>query len=376
MNLLDIIFNPNNYPFWILIIAIIAGIIAVISRPFSTYVKFVYPNAKFEAIGNPYITEKEISRISDNKNLADFKDTLNSSKDYQVSGESVNDIQHSLDKNFISSINMMQNDSSKKMKDFYNVFIEKLDIFLIKNAIKRKLKDNKIDENIIDKAVLDKTKLILKKIIDAEKENLNEFLKEYGFNKGIIKLLSSEDFDYLELDTAIDKFIIEKIKAVNVPYKCDKPKQLLINNMIDILNIKNVLRAKHLGYDEESIKKLLIGEGQELASWKLKEISEADSVPQVITSLEGTSYYDSLKNAIEEYTNEDSVQYFENALDSHFLKLVRDISTQNYVSIGPTLRFILSKEYEIKNLKIIAKGISEGFSTEIIKPLLVLEANV
>ena len=106
----------------------------------------------------------------------------------------------------------------------------------------------------------------------------------------------------------------------------------------------------------------------------LKDISEADSVPQVITTLEGTSYYDSLKNAIEDYTNEGSVQFFENALDSHYLELVRDLSTQNYVSIGPTLRFIISKEFEIKNLKIIVKGIGEGLTSEFIRPLLVLEA--
>ena len=372
--MIDVIFDPNNYPFWILIIAVLVGAIAIISRPFSTYVKFVYPNAKFEAIGNPFITEKEIGRVIDNKNITDFKDTLNSSRDYNVSGVNINEIQYSLDENYIQSINMMKKDSSKKMKDFFNTYIEKLDIYLIKNAIKNKLEDKKIDEKIIDRAILKKTQSFLIKIIDVDKENLPDILKDYGFNEEVLKVFLEENINYLKLDTAIDKHIIEKIKQVNVPYKCSKPKQRLVNNLIDIINIKNVLRAKQQGYDEESIKNLLIGEGQELASWKLKDISEANSVPQVITALEGTSYHDSLKNAIEDYTNEGSVQFFENALDSHYLKLVRDLSTQNYVSIGPTLRFIISKEFEIKNLKIIVKGIGEGLTSEFIRPLLVLEA--
>jgi vacuolar-type H+-ATPase subunit C/Vma6 len=103
-------------------------------------------------------------------------------------------------------------------------------------------------------------------------------------------------------------------------------------------------------------------------------MTELESVPHVISSLEGLSYHEALKNAIEEYNKQNSVQVLENALDSHLLKLLEDLSTQNYVTIGPTLRFIVTKEFEIENLKIITKGVSEGLSSDIIKPLLTMEA--
>ena len=370
----ELIFDPYNYPFWAIVTAIIVGVLAAISRPFSTYVMFAYPNAKFEAIGNPFITEKELSRVADSKDLSDFKDALNASKDYNLSGDSTYELQQSLDDNLIQTIEMMQKDSSKKMNDFFNTYIEKIDIYLIKNAIKNKLEDEKIDEKIINRAMLPATKKLLQDIMDSEKQNMPELLKNYGFDKEVLELFSEENIDYLKLDTAIDKHIIDKIKQVKVPYKCDKAKQRFVNNIIDIINIRNVLRTKQLGYDEESIKKLFLGEGQEIAPWKLKEISEADSVPQVISSLEGTSYYEPLKNAIEDYDKEGSVQVLENALDSHFLKLVENISTQNYVTIGPTIRYIVSKEFEIKNLKIIAKGVGEGLSSGLIKSFLIKEA--
>ena len=105
-------------------------------------------------------------------------------------------------------------------------------------------------------------------------------------------------------------------------------------------------------------------------------MTELESVSHVISSLEGLSYYDALKNSIEDYNKEKSVQVLENALDSHLLKIMEDISTQNYVTIGPTIRYIVSKEYEIENLKIIAKGVSEGLSSDIIKSLLTKEANI
>jgi len=138
------------------------------------------------------------------------------------------------------------------------------------------------------------------------------------------------------------------------------------------LNIKNVLRAKQLGYDKDSCKSLFLGEGQEIPLWKFNELAEADSVSQLISSLEGSSYYDPLKNSVEDYNREGSVQVLENALDRNFLNIVRDISMQNYVSIGPTIRFLVSKEFEIRNLKSIVKGIEENISSDTIKRVLVI----
>ncbi len=372
--LFGFILDPYNYPFWILIVTIIFVVVALISRPFSTYVMFTYPNAKYEAIGNPFISDKELNRVIDTKDLLNFKEALNASKDYNLSGDNTYEIQQSLDDNLIQTIKMMQKESSKKMNGFFNTFIEKFDIYLIKNTIKYKLENKKINDELINKAILPTTKTLLQKIMESEKQNISEILKNYGFEKDVIDAVTEDTFDLLKIDTTIEKYIINKFKDIKVPYKCESAKHKFVGTLMDTITIKNILRAKQLGYNEESCKKLFLGEGQEIASWKFKEIAELDSVPHVISGLEGTSYYDSLKNVIEEYNKVKSVQVLENALDSNLLKLVEDISTKNYVTIGPTIRFIVSKEFEIENLKIVAKGISEGLSTDIVKNYLVKEA--
>jgi len=368
--LFEIIFDPDNYPFWVLVISTIVGAVLIISRPFSTYLKFVYPNAKFEAIGNPFVSENELSRILDCKNLSGFKEMLNTSKDYNINGENTYDIQQSLDDAFIQTVDMMQKDSSKKMKDFYDVYLEKIDIHLIKNELKNRLEGKKSDEIVIDQAVLVKTKKLLQKIMETENEDLSEIFKNYGFDEELTYILSDKNVDFLTIDKVIDNYIINRFKLVKVPYKCEQAKQKFVKSMVDILNIKNVLRAKQLSYEKETYDRLFLGAGQEIASWKFKEMTDVDEISQVISSLEGTSYYDVLKDAIERFNNEKSVQVLENALDGLFLKLVADISTQNYVNIGPTVRFIVSKEFEIRNLKIIAKGISENLPSKMIKSFL------
>ncbi len=373
--LFEIIFDPYNYPFWIFITAVLVGAMLVISRPFSTYVKFAYPNARFEAVGNPFIKDKELNRLLDSKDLSEFKDSLNTLKDYDITGKNSQEIQQSLDDALIQTVDISRKDSAKKMNEFYDIYLEKIDAYMIKNELKNKLNGKEIDKTVANSAILPKTKQILEELAAAEKDKIPEILKNYGFGLEVTDAVLDDENDFLALDTAIDKHIIERLQKVKLPHNCEKGKQKFVKRTIDINNIKRILRAKQLSYDEKTCLSLFLGDGQEIAAWKFKEMAQTDKISQIISSLEGTSYFDILKDSIEEYNKERSAQVLENSLDRLYLKLVEDISTQNYVNIGPTIRFLVSKEFEIRNLKIIAKGIDENIHPDTIKNFLIMEAN-
>jgi V/A-type H+-transporting ATPase subunit C len=375
--LLENILNPYDAPFWVLVASILVVVIGLIFRPFITHIRFTYPNALFEAIGNPYLEDKQLGNIVESKDLNTFKETLNSSKNYNIEGDDTYTVQKSLDENFFQTVKMMRKNSPKQMNDFYNVYLEKYDTYLVKNVLKRKLenKETSIDETYIDQAILPGTKDLLQKLTNSEKTDIPNMLKEYGFEKEIIELFSEENVDFLTLDAAFDKHVINSLKQVTVPHKCDQVKQQFMKILTDVLNIKNMLRAKHLGYDKESCKKIFLGEGREISTWKFNEMTEAENVLDVISNLEGFSHHNALKNSVEQYNKEDSVQSLENALDGYFIKIAADISVQNILNIGPTLRFLISKEFEIKNLKIIAKGVDENLSSDITKSYLIKEVS-
>ena len=368
------IFSTNSFFFWIFLLIIISIIILFILRSFSTYFKFVYPNAKFEAIGNPFLEEKEINKIADSKDLTNFKESIKKSINYEIEGNSIAEIQRSLDKHFIQTIEMMRKDSSKKMGDFFDLYIEKLDIFLIKNIIKKTLNDEKIDQKIIDNVINQNTKKLLFRIIDSKKEEIPSILKNYGYKEDILNIISADKVDFLELDMIFDKNFIKKFKELKVPRKCEKAKQKFVGYLIDITNIKNILRAKQIGYNKEICNNLFLGEGQELAEWRFKQMCESNSVAEIVSVLGGTSYYNILKDFLDYYNKEKSVQILENALDIQFIKLVKELSVENYITIGPTFRFIVSKEFEVKNLKIIAKGLGEGLQSDLIKKFVIMES--
>jgi vacuolar-type H+-ATPase subunit C/Vma6 len=371
--LLEELLNPAGYYFWILVISVIALAIAILSRPFSTYVKFVYPNAKYEAIGNPYVVEKNLNSILESKTLTDFKENLNATKDFKINGDTSYQIQKSLDESFFQTVQMMKKDNSKKMHKFFDVYLEKIDIYLVKKELRNKLKNGEVSDKSIEQAFLPSTKKLLYNIKENEKENLAKDILDFGFHNDIIEEIKKEEIDYIKIDSIFDRYILNKFKQLKLPYKCNEAKEKFIKTYLDIYNIKHILRCKQLGFDKETCMKYFNGEGREIPQWKYEELSELDGVAQVINQLEGTSYYNMLKDSIEEYDKEKTVQTLENKLDRLFLNQIKDISLENYSTIGPTIRFLFFKEYEIQNLKIISKGIAEDLSKELTKKFLVEE---
>jgi len=372
------LFNPNACQFWFLLVGIIAVIMGAIYRPFSSYFKFIYPNAKYQTIGNPFLTKKELDKVLDSKNLKGFLENLNYFKDYNIRGENAKDIQISLDENLLETVEMMRKDSNKSIHSFFDTYLEKYDMQIIRNEIKktlgRILEGEGVEETEEPKVLFEKNRRFILQLREAKNaENLEKALLEYGFDEKITKeVISAEKPDFLAVDFMVDKYTIDCFGKIKLPYKCDKPLDAYIKTLVDILNIKNILRAKHLGYSADKCRKMFLDGGKEIARWLFEEMAEVDQVSQVISSLEGTTYFKWLRDAIEDYNKEDSVQPLENTLEKCLLKQVKDISVKYYLTLGPLLQFLVNREYEIRNLKIIAKGLEENIDPQIIRKYLII----
>jgi V/A-type H+/Na+-transporting ATPase subunit C len=371
---LEEILNPRSLFFWLFILILLAVVFTLITRYFRPYVKFIYPNAKFEAIGNPFLLEKELNILVENQSLDAFKDRVNLLRDYQVSGETASSIQKSLDENLLQTMRMMHNDSPKKLHAFYELYLQRLDFYLVKNEIKTMLLGGKKGQRQ-ENALLPATKELLQQLQNTSKEMIPPLLASYGFEKELIDALSQENPDLLQIDILFDKHFLHHLADVHVPHKCEQGKQDFMKNLIDMLTIKHMLRAKHLSYPQDVCKTMFLGEGKQISRWRFDQMAEATDLPQVITAVEGTSYFPALSTLVERYAKEKSVQLFEQVIHTVFLQRIKELSLQNYLTIGPTLRFLVSKEFEITNLKAIAKGIAEHLSAETIKNSLIREVS-
>ncbi|OYT29408.1 hypothetical protein B6U98_02465 [Thermoplasmatales archaeon ex4572_165] len=372
--MLEFLFDPNSPFVWIIIISILAGAIAVISRPFSSYIQFVYPNAKYEAMGNPYIQKGILEKLVESDTLEHFIDQVNMDKDYTLEGKEGFEIQQNLDEHLFLMIQQMKKDNGKKMQEFFSIYIERKNNSLLKEILRNVQQKTPIDdEKLLLMTKTPKIKQFIRNIKDASEESIPEILSSFGFDKNIIHLVESDDTVPMQIDVAIDSYYLKKMESVKVPYKCKDAKHEYLARLTDILSIQHLIRAKHMNYHETLCNLLYLGDGYEILSWKFSELCKAETVKEIIESLDGTSYYAALKQASDKDDITKSVQTLITTLDRQILSFLRNISQQYYVSIGPTLRFLMSREAEITNLKIISKGISEHISSEHIAPLLIME---
>jgi V/A-type H+-transporting ATPase subunit C len=330
---------------WLVIGFVLAITASAVAWKVAPYCRFAYPTAKVQAIGNPFVRERELYQLMESKSIESFKNALNSLRDYNVEGERAAEIQRSLDEHFVKTMLMIRKDSPKKLKGFYDSYLRLIDSMAIKTALKSKILGKEIE---FIPTILPETERLVERISSIE--------ELVGFDEEVIDAINKKDL--LALDTAIDRMYLRELKKVRVPREARDARDEFVSRLLDIKNLKNLFRAKNLGYEREDYEKLFIEEGREIPRWKFMEIASSTA------ALEGTSYH---------IKDEESIQSIENALDRFLLKAVEDISIKNFPLFGPLLRFMVAKEFEIRNLKIIVKGIEEGVEIERIKSLLILE---
>ena len=363
--------NPYNPIFWAFILILIGFVLWVLLRPFSTTMRFVYPTAKYEAMGNPFIQKQQLEALMDARNLSSLIETINSKKNIILEGTSSVEVHASLEKEWLNTITMMKQDTSSSVHQFFDAFLMQKDLELLAYELKQKLVNMESTQEI--HASIAWIKKVIIDLRESDREHLQEVLQHHGFSDEILNELSSETPRFVMLDVLLYQQGITWLQQIKVPYKVDEPKQRIVKTLLDMTNIKMALRAKQRQYNQELCLLLFVGEGRELPQWKFAELCATDSPKQLIQQLEGTAYYPYLQQALPDYEKNSSIQWFEIALDRYLLQVVREISTQYYTYFGPLLRFLFSRQFELQNLRVIVKGITEQLSTQEITPLLVWE---
>jgi V/A-type H+-transporting ATPase subunit C len=118
--------------------------------------------------------------------------------------------------------------------------------------------------------------------------------------------------------------------------------------MIDVQNLKMLLRAKRDNMSYQQIEPFLI-KGGELMDRIMKGFDEF-GITDIINGLEGTAFYKPLTEVLPEY-KEESLFVFENVLDGLISRTGMDISTSYPFGMGPIIGFLAVKDMESKSLR-------------------------
>ncbi|MGL4991030.1 MAG: V-type ATP synthase subunit C [Sarcina sp.] len=186
-------------------------------------------------------------------------------------------------------------------------------------------------------------------------ECIKEALNDFEINK-----------DPQRIDTIVDKYqfmqILDKVKLINNLH-VDK----YINALIDLTNIKTLLRVKKQNKNKDFLNHVLIKGGNvgiDRLQMLLNEASE--NIPM---KLSYTNYETILRDGIADFVATSSVSKLEALVDNYIMSMMKDAK---YITSGPMpiIAYIYAKENEIKLIRTVMVGKLNNISEDLIRERL------
>ncbi|MFP4050618.1 MAG: V-type ATPase subunit [Thermoplasmata archaeon] len=333
---------------------------------------FTYPNAKFRAHGNPFIKEENLKPLSESRNINEVYSNIREHNYYipKEATEDINEVEKNLELDTINYIKKAYMATPNEAKPLVNAWLAKYDIKMTKRAVKavsRGKEKEEIDQKVLPVKMIDKS--LKDEIMSAR--NMQELLAILK-NTELDEVLASKEWEnnFFELDVALDKYLYEKMRQAVMQVEAEEksPVKYFFGRYTDILNLKIVFRGIREDINEENLKDSLLPPGRELEKWKLENMVDSSNLEEAMVELEGTSYSD-LR------TDSTSMSGFELEiyLDKKLLSTVSEILSQNILTVGPLIKYLVAKDLELRNLKILIRGLQEGMDSEKISSMMIME---
>jgi V/A-type H+-transporting ATPase subunit C len=171
------------------------------------------------------------------------------------------------------------------------------------------------------------------------------------------------------IENELDKLFYSRLIASLGRSKAEKLTLRFLQTEIDLNNLKTLFRTKKADLDKNEILALLIPDGKELKNADLNHLASL-TWPDYLKALEDYSYWSELSNVVSE--DMETLMDVEAILDKYALGFASRISHYYPLSILPIFDYIVNKNLEVKNIRIIARGKEAQLPDEIIKSHLVI----
>lgn len=263
--------------------------------------------------------------------------------------------------------------SEGNLRTMISRFLDRWDVWNIKTIIRGKsygAANEEIIEDLIPAGSFSTE--FLRKL--AEKETVEEVMEELENTIYDLALQEAkgdeEEFPPISvfedvLDRAYYSFLLETVPPTTEPMKLFR---MFIRKEIDMINLRTLLRTRE---DAERIERdVFIEGGLELSKEELDTFMPL-SLEELLPRLQKYSFYDDISGPLKEIKTR-GLNDVVRALEKHHLRQASRYSNLHPLSILPVLSYLIAKETEVENVRIIARGKRDGLSESTIRDLLVI----
>lgn len=290
-----------------------------------------------------------------------------------VSFSGIDLIEISLNKNLVRAFNKLKRISEGDLTFLIEAYLHRKDMMNLKTIFRGKF--TKADNSYVESLLMPVGVLSKEYFLTLlKKESVEDIAKAIRFIdlSHAVKVFK-ESKNLFEIENKLDRYYYETLLTFTkkIPGQGSLFKEFL-ENEIDILNIKTILRLKREGMPAKEIERYVFFSGARLKKQALLKLAHLPDVAAVIASLKKYGYAKLLDEGEERLKKEKSLIDIEIQLNHYLLDRAGLLLHQNPLSIDVILGYMFAKEVEIRNLKTLIKGKQLGLDEDFISKELVI----
>ncbi|MEA3559505.1 MAG: V-type ATPase subunit [Candidatus Thermoplasmatota archaeon] len=327
--------------------------------------QYSYHNARLSTIGNPYVVKDELLPMVDLKDPSSLSKSLQGDLSPKEEPTSFREADRELMEAFHRSLDHLMTGSPETIVPLVRSYLHIWEIEELKRLL-RLVGSRK--EPLYPVGFLDED---LERQFLASKDRVQalEVLEGQRVGNAIAPLASDEDIGLDEIDSVLDRFILDELVDVSgLPLGSRKGAGYFADLMIDRYNLHYVIRAKALGWSRDDVHTHLFSKGGTIGMQLLDQMVESANVREALTVLNGTHVETFIKDSLDR-----GMDAIEIALDRMLLQGAVGLSHSFGSGVGPTIRFMVSKEMEMKNLRTLYQSSFSGWEPERARGMLIFE---
>lgn len=289
--------------------------------------------------------------------------------------DGINLIEHATYKNMASCFRNIYESSNGELKDILAADLDRWNIWNIKIILRSKsygLKGDDVIEDLVPAGSLGLP--ALEKLMAIE--SIEDCFTAYGKMTGMP--IPQEVFnDYKEKGnlSPIEDFLVKYhyenlLRTIDANSRPMRLYQDFIRLEIDLINLETILKLKLEGISGENVMKYVISGGKSIDKKLATQLANAESISATVNDLAQLDFYEDIKDALD--ANHKSLREIVAGLRKYKVKQSRTFSHLYPLSVIPIIDFMIHKENEVNNIRIIARGIESGLDKDTINELLVV----
>lgn len=286
-------------------------------------------------------------------------------------------MEHALNLNQARDFGQIINFCNGDLKLLIGAYLMRWDDWNIKSILRGKsfgASDDEIKETLVPAGSLS-----LQKLNDLIRKNTIGDIVEGLEGTEFYKPLSAVMDEYNKthrlsiLENALDKHYYANLLSLDLP--SSKANELFIKfieHEIDFTNLRTLFRLKRENVEQDKILAFMIPGGAKYKMDDLRKLAQAPSYKDYLNMLKEYAYWEDISAAVQKAQETGSLNSVEIALRKTLIAYGEKISHLYPLSVTPILGYIVRKNTEVNNLRIIARGKESHLNDEVIKNQLVI----